>query len=189
MNLKEIKALNGNTVHPEKWVDTYADYLFGFAMKRLDDSELAKDLVQETFLAALEKNKIFEGRSSEKTWLTGIMKNKIFDTYRRKLKNLPLNETDPFFRENDGHWVVSQRPKPFVPPMEKVLEIKELRQSLEVCIKKLPMAWLVIFTMKHLEDQSSEAICSILNISQSNFWVSIHRAKLHLRSCLQNKWN
>lgn len=182
-------ALNRQTVHPEKWVETYADYLFCFAMKRVDDGELAKDLIQETFLAALEKIGSFEGRSSEKTWLTGILKNKICDVYRRKLKGLPMVEADSFFRESDGHWLIDQRPEPFVPAIERLMETRELRQSLQACIKKLPMAWLAIFTLKHLEHQSSDAICSTLKISQSNFWVIIHRAKLHLRACLQKKWN
>lgn len=189
MNTIEANAVTGKTIHPEKWVDTYADYLFCFAMKRVNDGEIAKDLVQETFLAALEKIGHFEGRSSEKTWITGILKNKICDVYRRKLKSLALAEADPFFRESDGHWLVDQRPEPFVPAIERVMETRELRQSLQACIKKLPMSWLAIFTMKHLEDQSSDEICATLKISQSNFWVMIHRAKLHLRACLQKKWN
>lgn len=189
MDILEANALTGKTVHPENWVDSYADYLFSFAMTRVGDGELAKDLVQETFLAALEKMGSFEGRSSEKTWLTGILKNKIYDAYRRKLKVLALAGSDPFFRQSDGHWLVDQRPEPFVPAVEKVIETRELRQSLQACIKKLPLAWLAIFTMKHLEDHSSETICATLKISQSNFWVIIHRAKLHLRACLQKKWN
>lgn len=189
MDLLHSSDVAGQTLHPEKWVDIYADYLFSFAMKRVDDGELAKDLVQETFLAALEKTESFEGRSSEKTWLTGILKNKIFDAYRRKLKNPVFFEADPFFRKEDGHWLVERRPEPFVPGLEKVMETRELRQSIQACIKKLPLAWLAIFTMKHLEDQSSDAICATLQISQSNFWVMIHRAKLHLRACLQQKWN
>ncbi|MEO6315555.1 MAG: sigma-70 family RNA polymerase sigma factor [Chitinophagaceae bacterium] len=189
MNTIEANVVAEKTGHPEKWVDMYADYLFCFAMTRVHDGELAKDLVQETFLAALEKIGCFEGRSSEKTWLTGILKNKIYDAYRRKLKNPVLAEGDRFFRESDGHWLIEQRPEPFVPAMEKLMETKELQQSLQACIKKLPAGWLAIFTLKHLEDQSSDAICATLKISHSNFWVIIHRAKLHLRACLQKKFN
>ena len=69
-------------INPYQWIEKYADYLYSYALHRIDDPEQSQDLVQETFLAALEKMKKFEGRSSEKTWLTSILRNKIFDIYR-----------------------------------------------------------------------------------------------------------
>ena len=45
---------------PHKWVKAHADYLYAYTIKRIDDTELARDLVQETFLAALEKVKNFD---------------------------------------------------------------------------------------------------------------------------------
>ena len=56
-----------------------------FALLRINNENLAKDLVQDTFLAALaEASDILNGKSSERTWLTAILKNKIFDIYRQK---------------------------------------------------------------------------------------------------------
>ena len=57
----------------EDWVDQYGDYLFRFAVRRVYDPEVAQDLVQETFLAALAARHRFVGRSTEKTWLAGIL--------------------------------------------------------------------------------------------------------------------
>ena len=68
---------------PRKWVAAHADYLYGYAITRVNDEEQARDLVQETFLAALQRVAQFEGRSSERTWLTSILKNKIVDVYRK----------------------------------------------------------------------------------------------------------
>jgi len=73
------------TLNPHNWVSAHADYLYSFAITRLNDEEQAKDLVQETFLAALQKVNNFEGKSSERTWLTAILKNKIIDVYRKKI--------------------------------------------------------------------------------------------------------
>ena len=42
--------------------------------------------------------------------------------------------------------------------------------------------------MKYMEDIESEEICKVLNITPSNYWVLIHRAKLHLRKCLEKNW-
>src|ERR1700712_4157044 len=102
----ENKLLN-----PRLWVDAHADYLYGYTLSRLNDEELAKDLVQETFLAALQKVDKFEGKSSERTWLTAILKNKIIDVYRKKsavivssaITDAEADQRD-FFNPEDGHW-------------------------------------------------------------------------------------
>ena len=80
-----------NLLNPHQWVDQHADYLFSLAIVRVNDEELAKDLVQETFLAALGRVKYFEGKSSERTWLTAILKNKIVDVYRKKSSRAPYH--------------------------------------------------------------------------------------------------
>src|ERR1700744_5328972 len=108
-----------NMLNPRQWVRNHADYLYSFAISRINDEEAARDLVQETFLAALEKAAAFEGKSSERTWLTAILKNKIIDTYRKKssgLKNISIEAVDPAgdaFFEEDGHWIPEQGPVAF----------------------------------------------------------------------------
>jgi RNA polymerase sigma-70 factor (TIGR02943 family) len=188
-----------NTIHvtdPHRWVDNYADYLYTYAIARINDEEVARDLVQETFLAALERLNSFEGRSSERTWLTAILKNKIIDVYRKKASGL-LNtgnkapgETDPteFFDPVDGHWREAHRPKEFARPADDPLLSKEFQFTLRNCMGKLPALWLAIFTMKHMDDVATEAICNELNVTAANFWVIIHRTKVNLRACLQKNW-
>ncbi|MBC8034063.1 MAG: sigma-70 family RNA polymerase sigma factor [Chitinophagaceae bacterium] len=180
----EIKTLN-----PQQWVHSYSDKLYAFALSRLWDEEKAKDLVQETFLAALEGINGYKGKSSELTWLTAILKNKIIDVYRKNSRNIhtKLEETPPdkdFFEEN-GHWKYGSHPMHIRDNGQSFLENKELAGILKKCILKLPALWLSVFTMKHMEDFSSEAICSTLDVSPSNFWVIIHRCKLNLRACIQ----
>jgi RNA polymerase sigma-70 factor (ECF subfamily) len=69
----------------ENWVQTHGDYLFNFAIGQVRDTNIAEDLLQETFLAALKSQDNFSGRSSERTWLVGILRHKIFDHLRRHL--------------------------------------------------------------------------------------------------------
>ena len=73
-----------NTPHLDtnKWIDNYADYLFNYAITRVNDEDIAKDLIQETFLAGVKSAKNFQGKSSERTWLVSILKRKIIDYYR-----------------------------------------------------------------------------------------------------------
>ena len=63
-------------LNPNKWIDLYADYLFNYTISRVNDREIAQDLVQETFLAGLKSMKNFKGEASERTWLISILKRK-----------------------------------------------------------------------------------------------------------------
>ena len=65
------------TLNPDKWINNYADYLFNYAVVRVNDGDLAKDLVQETFYAGLKSAKNFLGKSTERTWLVSILKRKV----------------------------------------------------------------------------------------------------------------
>ena len=180
---------------PHQWVMKYADYLYDYCLARVNDTELAKDLVQETFLAALEKVENFEGKSTEKTWLTSILKNKIIDIYRRKsspLSSLHNNSSyeikHDFFQQEDGHWNVEQRPREFGISDRDSIDNKEFQQILQKCLEKLPPLWYAVFSMKFMDDQETVKICSELKVSSSNYWVILHRAKVNLRDCLQRNW-
>lgn len=183
-------------IEPRNWVAKHADYLYAYAIARINDEEQAKDLVQETFLAALQKVDKFEGKSSERTWLTAILKYKIIDVYRKKSSGLAVNtdvqraeqEESDFFEPEYGHWTSGHAPMPFGIDDHDPLVNKEFNSILQKCLQKLPALWLSVFTMKHMDDQSTEVICSELKVTQSNFWVIIHRTKLNLRACLQKNW-
>jgi RNA polymerase sigma-70 factor (TIGR02943 family) len=182
-------------LNPHKWVDNYADYLYAYALSRINDEEQARDLVQEVFLAALERVDRFEGKSTERTWLTAILKNKVIDIYRKRssgLNNTSINaavhDQDDFFHEEDGHWRQEHWPKQLGVEDHDPLHNKEFNQVLQQCMQKLPSLWLAVFTMKHMEDAQTETICTELKVTAANFWVIIHRTKLNLRACLQRNW-
>ena len=183
------------TVKPEPhfWVDRYADQLYSYAFARLDHEEQARDLVQETFLAALEKVGEFRGKSSERTWLTAILKYKIIDIYRKRNSGLHSRMTDEepeveFFERGNGHWKEEYCPVPLRAEGVDLLANKELAAILKKCLQRLPALWLSVFTMKHMDDAATETICKELKVTPSNFWVIIHRAKLNLRACIQKSW-
>src|ERR1035438_3067859 len=134
----QIIQLGKTILNPQLWVKNYADYLYNYAIRRLNDEELAGDLVQETFLAALEKTEKFEGRSSERTWLIAILKNKVIDVYRKKSSGLgnsfekTLTDTDQieFFDRQDGHWKVGYQPRAFGLEEYDLLGKKELSHKI-----------------------------------------------------------
>src|SRR5579859_1114000 len=178
---------------PRHWVERYADHLYTYAIHRLDNEEQARDLVQETFLAALEGIGQFQANSSERTWLTAILKYKIIDVYRKRNSGLRTQRIDEepeleFFEQENGHWKEQYRPLPMRMEDFDPLANKELAAMLKKCLQKLPALWLSIFTMKHMDDSATETICKELKVTQGNFWVIIHRAKLNLRACIQKSW-
>ena len=61
------------------WIDEYSDMLYNFSITRVNDHELARDLVQDTFVSALKGLESFKGKSTVKTWLFSILKRKIID--------------------------------------------------------------------------------------------------------------
>jgi RNA polymerase sigma factor (sigma-70 family) len=123
-----------------------------------------------------------------------ILKNKIIDVYRKKSSGLRVDikqaedEQIEFFDEDTGHWTKEHGPKEFGIEDKDKLVSNEFDQILQKCMQKLPALWMAVFTMKHIEEETTDLICSELKVSAANFWVIIHRAKLNLRACLQKNW-
>lgn len=185
---------------PEKWVDRYSDYLFNFAMTRLSRRDIAEDMVQETFLAAWNAKDNFQSNASEKTWLTSILKNKIVDHYRKSSTKNELSIFDKdtgdgfmshFFDKegaHNGHWTDTASPQDWKKDLRSSLETEEFQNILRQCLSKLPERARGVFVMKVIDGEESETICKELNITPSNFWILMHRAKLQLRECMELNW-
>jgi RNA polymerase sigma-70 factor (ECF subfamily) len=178
-------------IQPENWVSNYADYLYSFALRRINDPELCKDLIQETFIAALKSQNGFKGRSSERTWLTSILKNKIVDVYRSKVsrESPDLNSGDQALEglfDNNGHWKANHFPQQW--DMNDSFESKEFATMLRSCMGRLPSIWSVVFKLKYMDDERTDKICRDLNLTSSNYWVILHRAKVMLRACVEKNW-
>jgi RNA polymerase sigma-70 factor (ECF subfamily) len=182
---------------PEDWVLRYGDFLFSVAFFKLSNKEAAEDLVQETFFSALKAKESFKNESSEKTWLTVILKNKIIDYYRKKevfkhvtqyIQDTENSFNKSFFNENNGHWLDAATPLSWnVFADDKVIS-KDFDKVLNECIKKLPTKIVPVFIAKFLDNESSQFICKEFNITPSNYWVMMHRAKVIMRSCLEKNW-
>ena len=180
------------------WVDAYGDYLYAFALSRVRDRWLAEDMVQETLLAAMQSGKSFQARSSEKTWLCGILKHKIIDHFRKSSREVELSDEeadmsgyDYLFRDEGvwkGHWSAESRPIQWNDNPEKVLELTEFRGILSHCLGELPERVANCFTLREMDGFEAAEICMILGVSPNNFWVMMHRARLHLRRCIDSNW-
>lgn len=186
------KTLNTETLgfSTDELVDANADHLFHFAFSRVRDRTHAEDLVQETFLAAIGPPCGFDGSSSVRTWLIGILKHKIIDHFRRTVK-FEFNDgkmTDDEFFDANGRWRADAAPSEWNSTPEVILESRELVSMLDDCLAKLPAHHAAIFLLREINGLGSDEICELLSISPSNYWVMMHRARLHLRHAIERVW-
>ncbi len=177
---------------PATWVDQHGDYLFRYALSRLGNPEVAEDLVQETFLAALRAAGDFAGKSSERTWFVGIMKHKMVDYFRRQERERPvtaLNSAEDSAEElfdHKGWWKV--KPAKWSANAGELLERKEFWEIFRRCLAKLPQKLAAAFSLREMDELSSPEICGVLKVTASNLGVLLYRARMGLRRCLEIHW-
>jgi RNA polymerase sigma-70 factor (ECF subfamily) len=174
------------------WVETHSDYLFNFAIGQVRDAGVAEDLVQETFLAALKSQNGFSGRSSERTWLVGILRHKICDHLRKTCRERArrvdcASATGETSGEDSMLWLHDVAAESQSP--DRRIELHEFRENLELALGKLPPRIAQVFQLYEIEERPNNEVCMGLNISESNLWVMLHRARKQLREELRCWWS
>jgi RNA polymerase sigma-70 factor (ECF subfamily) len=177
---------------PNEWVDQHGDALFSYALLRVRDRNVAEELVQETFLAAIQAADGFRGRSAERTWLMGILKHKLIDHLRRSSREQPMSAADgsdaaldSLFKRN-GMW--QTRPGDWEPDPSELLEQGEFWGVFRHCLGELPERVAAVFTLRVVDETEPDEVCKVLGITPTNLWVVLHRARARLRRCLELNW-
>lgn len=170
-------------------------YLLRFAHLQLRNAAWAEDAVSETVLAALSKPQAFDHRSQLKTWLVGILKYKIIDLLRQHRREVSVSsvssaddETDPLdwiSYQVDGHF--TEAPADWGNP-EQDLSSRQFMAIMDACTQKLPAVQGRLFLMREWLELSVDEICKDLNLTPTNLYVQLHRARLRLRACLELNW-
>jgi len=135
--------------------------------------------------------KNFKGKASERTWLVSILKRKIIDHYRRINSKKGQAEVRMSYNsdtESEGDWLEERVADPFDKTAEDTIENTELGLAIHKCLSKLPQKQALVFKMKTIQDFETKAICNELNITASNLWVIIHRARTAMAACLEANW-
>jgi RNA polymerase sigma-70 factor (ECF subfamily) len=161
-------------------------------MLRLRDQDRAAEAVQECFLAALNARERFAARSSERTWLIGILKRKVIDHLRRATRDRPVEDppagegTEEVFFTSGGKWKAASHRWGGDPRGHA--ENREFWETFQRCLKDLPSALAEAFLLRELDQVGSEEVCQVLDLSPTNLWTRLHRARLSLRRCLEVHW-
>ena len=171
------------------------DFLYRFALRRVGDSHVAEDLVQDTLLAALKATPRDIDESIQRRWMIGIMKHKIVDYYRKTIREPMLASEQPGDRSPgdeflvNGHWkpeAAARQEWPDNP--DSLLERKQFWDALTNCLKKLPSRTAQIITMREADEVETDEICRLFRLSPSNLYVILHRTRKQLRDCLDSRY-
>ncbi len=183
----------------EKDVAEQRVYLLKFARLQLRNEAWAEDAVSETMLAAIAKPQAFGGKAQLRTWLVGVLKHKIVDTLRTNLREPNVADMrggadsdesegdliDAIGFKQDGHY--SEAPAEWGNP-DRDLSQRQFMAVMDACISKLPAVQGRLFLMREWLELDAEEVCKTLNITSTNLYVQLHRARLKLRECLQLNW-
>ena len=177
-------------------IEAHRSYLVRYARSRINDPHAAEDLAQDTLLAALTASPGFQNRSTLRTWLTGILKHKITDMRRiggrepnisSILPDASSDEMDALFHAGAGRAHVAAWPA--WPARESEdpctgLARERLMRDLRAGLKTLPPNQRSALELREFAGLSTDEICRTLDVSSSNFWVMICRAKASMRKSL-----
>jgi len=185
-------------VSPGEWIARHGDVMWRFALARVRDPGIAEEVVQEALADAVAAADSFRGEASEQTWLLSILRRRIADHYRavgrtvgraadrnpRAAAGSGGQGTLPAMYDERGKW----RYDPGRPPPESVLDSPEFLADFEACLNKLPHPLAEAFVLREVRGQPAAGVCAAAQITLSNLWVRLHRARVLLRKCLSRRW-
>jgi RNA polymerase sigma-70 factor (ECF subfamily) len=180
-----IRAINsGRFDRFPDLVKRYEQKLYNFSLRMCRDAADAEDTVQETFLNVFRYLKDFRYETKFKNWLYRVAASTCIKK-RRKSKFAPERELflDEFFPQDETE-VPDQVPKWALMPLDKLLN-DELLDKINEAIFTLPEKYRPVIVLRDIEGFSTAETAQILNLSDANVKVRLHRARLFLRDKLK----
>jgi len=178
-------------------VDRYHGSMLRVARGYVATREAAEDVVQETFVAIIQGIGRFEGRASLKTWLFRILVNRAKTRGEREARTLPMAslaaevggdepavDPDRFIASGRGAGCWGSPPSSGHLPEAAALAA-EAGQQLLAAIDALPPAQRAVITLRDVQGLSAVEVCGLLEISEVNQRVLLHRARSKTRAALE----
>ena len=172
--LPETCAPDAATNIAVSWSDMVAhrDYLVRFAQRKLMDPALAEDAVHDVFEAVISGRALFGGRAALRSWLTAILKNKIVDVIRQRARYDSMDATPD---DEEAPQIACSDARP-----DEIAEHRELLGQTLKRILALPQSLRDVMQFRVLQDESSQAVCRRLCITEAALFVRLHRARKQL---------
>jgi RNA polymerase sigma-70 factor (ECF subfamily) len=179
ISLEALKA--GDRAEFARLVDAYSTQIYRLAMKMLADEQDAEDVLQNTFMKALQSIRNFEGRSSLSTWLYRIAVNEALMSLRRQKPTIPVAMD---YEEDEDD---IQHPAQFtdwccLPEVD--LLSAEAKKHLDEAIRRLPERLRLVFLLRDVEGLSIRETSEALDLTETAVKTRLLRARLNLREQL-----
>jgi len=177
-------------------VERYHGSLVRLARSFVKEQATAEEVAQDTWVGVLDGLRGFEGRSALKTWIFRILVNRAKTRGVREGRSVPFSDlaspdddaepaVDPSrFREN-GHWAVPPRRWEADTP-ETALLRGEVQRTLQQALEALPARQRTVLVLRDIERVSAQEVCNILDVSETNQRVMLHRARSTLHRVLEH---
>ena len=174
-------------------VEAWSSSMLHLALVFVQPRAVAEEVVQDTWIAVLEGIERFEGRSTLRTWVFTILTNRAKTRAIRERRSTPFSalagegptvEPDRFLPASDGwasHW--ADPPGPL--PPDELLLASETRKHLAAAIRRLPPAQRAVIALRDVEGWSADEVCNVLELSETNQRVLLHRGRSTVRRALE----
>ncbi len=179
-------------------VDKYHDSMVRIAAIYVNEYAIAEEVAQETWIAVLKGLDRFEGRSSFKTWIFTILSNRAKTRATRERRYVPLELSDeptdegvsptrfnPMSYSEVGTWADGGTPQPWDSIPETRLLGQETSSIIFRTIEALPPNQQQVIRLRDVDGFSAEEVCNMLQLSESNQRVLLHRARGRVRQALE----
>jgi RNA polymerase sigma-70 factor (ECF subfamily) len=153
-------------------VDRYGNMVFNVAYRMLGDGDSAKDLAQESFIAAYNGIGQFRFKAKFSTWLYSIVLNKCRDHFRQVRDTLSTDD------------IAGTHPDKGASP-EQSTASQEDRDMLQHALDSLPDEYREVLVLKHIEELDYREISAITGAGVPALKVRAHRGREMLRKALE----
>jgi RNA polymerase sigma-70 factor (ECF subfamily) len=182
------KMLGGDQAAFVEIVTRYQGVLVRVARLYVGSDATAEDVAQETWIAVLKGLERFEGRSSFKTWLLRICTNRARSIAVREHRTVLTfadddASVDPSRFNDAGMW--SEPPVPFTELVEGRLDRAEVLALVRAAIEALAQPAQAVVTLRDVEGLSTAEVADLLEISEANVRVILHRGRAKVRASIE----
>ena len=204
-SVEEVELLARLRAGDERAFETLVDRHYGtmlaVARTYVSSRAVAEEVVQEAWLGVLKGLAGFEGRSSLVTWIMRIVVNIAKTRGTREARIVPYAslvpegeeaavDPDRFRGAHDafpGHWRAYPGNWNSLP--EEVLYERDTLRTVMDAIAELPPAQRAVITMRDVQGCRPEEVCTVLDVSDGNQRVLLHRARSHVRAALERHFD
>jgi len=168
----------------ERFVREHMGWMLAVARRILGEAAQAEDAVQEAFAKIFKNLEKFGGRSALKTWMHRIVVNEALSTLRKRQRDITrdIDELMPLFDQNrcriEDDWVTFETP-------QSLLERTQTKNLVSDCIARLPNDYRIVLTLRDIEELSTSDVADMLDISEANVKIRLHRARAALKKLLE----